>query len=476
MLQWFSDLFSKPERAHDPWILEQILPLHNAFEGLVCTGGTGSGKSTGPMYTAIMNLLRLPGRPGFLVLTCKPGEPQVWREYARLAGRTGDLEIFGPGHTFNFLRHELIHGGVTAGAVVMSNLLDASTPSSNNKGEQFFRESAKSLIRHAVAAVWLGTGDARITDLVKFIYGLAASKDELRSAEWRQGFVADCMVGAHERGFASDIDFNQANDYISGFWPSLGDKTQGSIVAEAMVSLNPFLGSEVSPLVNGDGIPLSPADIERDGKIVVPAATVLSHGEGGRMVNLAWKLCTQRHLLRRQPTPEMRIVVMVTDEANWFAVAGVDALVQSVARASKLINIMAFQNIPLLQKSLGGDHAKVEVEGWLSNFQCWVACQNPDPATNSHVSKLIGESLQTTLSGGSPADFDIAADLMGERQKGGGASWTEKWLPKVRPEIMANELRKGGYPHKCVDAIVWAGGRRLPGGDTWCKATFNQRI
>jgi hypothetical protein len=90
-------------------------------------------------------------------------------------------------------------------------------------------------------------------------------------------------------------------------------------------------------------------------------------------------------------------------------------------------------------------------------MQSWIACQNSDKSTNDHVSTIIGMYRAFGLSGGE-GKFDLGAELTGQVQRG-GAGWRDEFRPKVRPEVMSTDLRKGternGYQ---VDAIVYGGG------------------
>lgn len=413
-------------------------------------------------------------KPGVLALTAKVSEPDDWREYCRTAGRLDDLILFDKPYAFNFLQHAVENWGVSEGVAIMSDLVDAASAAGGDKGKPFWIRSSKAQIRNGVVGVYRGMGKVSIADVVAFINDLPTSPAQLDCPKWRQGFVNGCMVSAIRRGFADDIDFDAMLDYVTMFWPKQAPETAGGVTAQSMTVLSPFTTGKLAPLFGDGGIPVSPEIIEKRGGIVVINQTVNGDREDGRMSNLAWKLCTQRQALKRLPMPDMRTMVIVADEASNFAVAGVDAAVQAVARSAGLVNLMAVQNRSLLTVGLGGDHAQAEVDGWLGNFQQVIATQNPCMITNEWMSRLIGQEMKMTYSGGGGGDepFDAWADLQGYKPKGFNVHWNQTMMPRVRPEELA-VLKRGGLPDLMVEAICYLGGRAID-GKTWCRVFFDQ--
>ena len=100
--------------APEPEVLQGLVTLHQAYEGLLITGGTGSGKTTGPGAEAAMNLLRTGA--GFCVLCAKPDEFQRWAGYCE--GLDRPVIRFAPGTDAkcDLLSYELAHGEATVEA------------------------------------------------------------------------------------------------------------------------------------------------------------------------------------------------------------------------------------------------------------------------------------------------------------------------------------------------------------------------
>ena len=83
-----------------------VITLSDAKTGVLITGKTGSGKTSGPGRLLAKNYLR--AGFGGLVLCVKADEPTLWRSLLKQTGREQDGIFFGedPGYCFNFLDYE----------------------------------------------------------------------------------------------------------------------------------------------------------------------------------------------------------------------------------------------------------------------------------------------------------------------------------------------------------------------------------
>src|SRR4051812_37651322 len=71
---------------------DEALTLRACCEGILITGSTGSGKTSGSGAAIAKSFLR--NGFGGIVTCCKPDEPALWRRYARETGREHDLVFF----------------------------------------------------------------------------------------------------------------------------------------------------------------------------------------------------------------------------------------------------------------------------------------------------------------------------------------------------------------------------------------------
>ncbi len=290
--------------------------------------------------------------------------------------------------------------------------------------------------------------------------------------EWRKSYTAECFLKCPQH-VAESRDFSLCTDFWLEEWPNLANETRSSGYTQATCILDKFLVEPVTSLVSNGQINVSPDDV-LNGKIVVLDMPVLQWREPGQFVQIMFKTSFQRAALKRsggQPA------VLWADEAQFFCVPSVDAMVQTVARQAGLISVMITQNLPMLISALGGhDKAKNEAEGWIANLQTKIICQNSCKETNRFFEKLLGESKQLMMSGGSDSKpYDVILDAMGQ-WPGGGGHFSEQWHADV-PAHEFTRLAQGGPENNfVVEFFAFQGGRIWSNGNTWIKAALTQRF
>lgn len=458
--------------APEPEVLQGLVTLHQAYEGLLITGGTGSGKTTGPGAEAAMNLLRTGA--GFCVLCAKPDEFQRWAGYCE--GLDRPVIRFAPGTDAkcDLLSYELAHGEATveAAAQLLDILVQVSSRNNSGQGDEpFWALFAAKIFRRAISTVWLGKGTCSLSDVYKLICSAPEAPDQLKSDEWRKSsFCAECLIEGSQKHQNRDMEL--CADFWLGEWPHLSDKTRSVGYAMTTNVLDKFLSGAVAEMVSSGESTVTPEHV-MDGAVVILDMSVLKWREPGQFFQIIFKTLVQRAVLRR--VNPSRPVVVWADEAQFFTVPEVDGMVQTVARQAKLINVVLTQNLPMLISAMGGsEKARHEVDGYIANFQTKVLCANACKETNEYFSKLLGEERQFMMSGGTQQNYDIVADWMGQKQ--GSAGFQEQWQPAVRPEDFTR-LKKGGMPNGfTVEAIAFQGGRLFWTGKTWAKVAFRQRI
>ncbi|MCE9564621.1 MAG: TraM recognition domain-containing protein [Planctomycetes bacterium] len=466
----------KPKPPPEPpllWITpNDPLTLHQAYEGILAMGGTGSGKSS-----TFAHLLRalMERDVGMLILTAKASDASEILAVARSAGREGDVRLFEPGgpFRFNFLDFELNSrgGSIASASQMLADLVDFSMKASSQKSNEPFwpMASARSL-RMALQIIHHATGTCDVESLYRFVTSFPANRDSLISPEWRdRSFCSRMLLHAESMGETPDV--SMAGDYVLQEWPSLGERTAGSIQANTINTLEKFLTGPARELVGSGESNLTPDDI-LDGRIVVVNTPALVFREPGRFIQLAWKLATVQAVLRRDLAVNPRPVCIWADEAQLHACPA-DSMVQAVARSHRLINVAITQNIPLLQAAMGD---KEQAMAWLANLVTKFIFSNTDRETNEYFSSQLGQSKQLFMSGNQPTGpADLLGEWMGQEEKQGSAGFSEQMLADVLPEHFGSKLRKGGAENGLmVDAYVFQGGRRFSNGKAWVKGSFRQ--
>lgn len=420
---------------------------------------------------------------GFCLLCAKPDEAGRWLRMAEQAGRGGDVIHFRPGgpYRFNFIQYELQAQGGSIDSVgqLMETLVEVSGRNQNKGDEQFWKLAGSRHLRNGVAAPHLAYRRVSPDNLYDFITSAPQGAESLQSEAWRQGYCAQTLAQLKALAATPEMENNRDLALAAQYWarefPNLSEKTASVISTMCINVVSRFVSGPLAELVCADESNATPDDVLA-GRIVIVDCPVLQYQEAGQFLQIMWKVATQRAALRQDPSQPRNPVVIWADEAQFFAVPGVDAMVQSVARQAKLITVAITQSIPTIVTALGGQDAETEAMAWIGNFQTRITCANSCSRTNQFFSEACGEVREAMMNTHGPQqDYDLVDDWRGQ-WKGAAGGMSEQYRPAVPPEKW-QRLKKGGPANDFVmEAYVMQGGRVFSNGKVWIKGTFRQSI
>ena len=299
---------------------------------------------------------------------------------------------------------------------------------------------------------------------------LASPEWKARSACWRHLGTA----GDRARGKSWEIDCREVSGYWLSHFPTLGDKTRGSIVAMFSTLAEGLMRGKMRELFCEETT-LAPEDVIA-GKIVVVDLPVKVWSEVGRMAAVLWKYCLQKAVERRtdNASGQGRPLFLWADECQHF-VSRYDALFQATARSSRAASVYLTQNYPTLTSAFGaGAEARALTDSLLGNMATKVFHANSDSETNRFAAELVGKRLQLLRSSGAGATFSMGGSPSVGSSSNRGRS--EHMDFEIQPGELST-LRKGGAENGFeTDALVFQNGRTWAGtGRTWRKVAFRQR-
>jgi hypothetical protein len=280
--------------------------IKDACEGTIIFGGTGSGKTSGSGRALARSFLS--AGFGGLVLCAKPEEPALWRAYAAETGRGSDLVMFGAGEhwSFNFMNYESLRSG--AGAGLTENLVTlfmevASIGSGDARasgGNPFWERAMRSLIRNCVDLLVMAGEAVSLHAMFDVVRSAPADPASAASPAWK--LKSGCwrrLEAAGERALGTpwEVDCREVSGYWLGDFPTLGEKTRGSIVAMFSTLAEGLMRGKMRELFC-QATTLSPEDVI-GGKVVVVDLPVKEWSEVGRMAAVLWKYCLQKSVERR---------------------------------------------------------------------------------------------------------------------------------------------------------------------------------
>lgn len=501
--------------------------LEDAVRSVAVFGSTGSGKTSGAGTALAAAYLR--AGMGGCVCVAKPEDVDLWRGYARAAGREGDLVFLGEGspHGFNFIDYELKAQGMDGlGSVTecLMQVLDAERvfmPNAGGSSSAFWDRTQRQLVNNSLPYLYSAWGTVRIDELSRFIETCPKKPAEIDSADWQKKFMCETWIKAAQDPVHRIDDAHR--EKMTNYWTDqvapMDEKTRSNITVNFTSAIDRFMHGRLRELFCRETT-ITPEDAFRVGKIIVLAMPVLSWREDGIIGQHVFKYMFQRAVLRRMTMAEeyrRRPVFLWADEAQ-FMVGQKDAEYQSACRSMNACTVYLTQSMPSYKAALGKDSDAI-TQQLLGNFATKIFHSNGDYTTNEWAANSIGKEIQirhnfsegtsstdshgktlnsgqsssksggfrSIFGGGNRQSESTNSDTWGHNDGKGvsrntsvGTSTTrggsEQMDHAVQPGLFANQLRTGGMSNdRKVDCVWFQTGRRFDEtGASYLRVTFQQ--
>lgn len=471
------------------------LTLKDLFEGVMVTGATGSGKTSGSGKALREALLR--SGAGILVLCAKPDEADSWQAASKAAGREHDfLRVDGSGaQRFNFLDYACVTTAANGREQNLIALMDVVSESlrvadaTNGSGEnEFFEKASRRWLDTCFAFLRAARGNIRLEDVYRMVVSAPKSIEQMQSKDWKaSSFCCQIISEVHEKELGGDTVAGRLLDKRGDFWteelPSLGDKTRSSIEATLTNLIHPFLSGFLNTLFCTDTTVVP--EMARQGKIICLDLPALSYGHLGAAAQSIFKYLFGMAMQRQTIEKDTRPVAIWADEYQYF-LSKTDAELLSTARSARLSCVFITQDIPTLHAQIGHTSEKV-ADSILAKFGTRVFHANTCRTTNQYAADTVGKMLKynhsaTTASGRNAGGSMNQHEKSGNAGAGDGKNQTHSTTVStyeahvLEPHYFAKDLRTGGRPNgKRVDAVLIRNGRNFKAtGAHWLKVEFAQ--
>jgi type IV secretory pathway TraG/TraD family ATPase VirD4 len=464
-------------------LAQPLLPLtdsdfftvRDACSGVQIWGGTGSGKTSGSGRALALAYLR--AGFGGLVLAAKSDVVDEWREYARAAGRSGELLVIDDSgkHRFNFLDYELRRPG--AGRGLTANLVrlfvtvyeGLSRQDAGGGNDPYWMRAMMQLLRNAIDLAAIATGTVSVPLLHEIVMSAPISLAQVVDERWQQSSKCYELINTagHKMGALDEwtnYDLRSVASYFMQEFPSLADRTRSSVISTFTSMADAFLRRPFRQLFCSTTTYVP--ELSHQGIIIVLNLPVKLYGEAGRAVQMMFKYMWQQALERRNVRENPRPCFLWADESQNF-VSEYDMQFQTTARSSRGCTVYLTQNVNNYYAEMGGKDSRARVNSLIGNFMTQIFHANADADTNTLAAEMIGRSWQvhdTRNWGGSLDSANI------------GGSQSLSYDYDVIPQKFT-QLRKGGPENDLqVDAIAFQSGRIWSqNGRTFLPLTFQQK-
>ena len=434
---------NKPSRDHEA-LLDQVLlkiprtstPITWAdiVEGIMITGSTGSGKSSGPGKTLALAMLR--SGFGGCVLCAKASERKQWEDYAKVARRQNDVVIFNKNSPFqfNFLEYELKRSGDGAGDIFNANnaLMNINqlarqyqSGDSSNSEERFWDTTLRYLISMSILTLILANEEVSVFNMRKLVSGSFTKEnvgeytdlirrinnqeldmesrqqaikefDELRESNYFVHVLFKIQSADYKN--EEDLeDLDKVEDYWLVEFAQLAERSRSIIVASFTGIIAPFMNRGIlkSKFAKGLSAELLPENIINDQKIIIVDFSTKEFGLSGIFASIIYKSVFMAAMERRNVQEEIlpKPVFLWIDEAQNFINAQVDSLFQATARSSWVSTVMITQNLNGLYPLMGNIQPQAKAKSLLGNLNLKFFANNADYETNFWASQMIGKHM-----------------------------------------------------------------------------------
>jgi len=381
---------------------QDFFRVRDAVQGVLETGGIGSGKTSGSGQ-ALAKAYLLAGMGG-LVLCAKPEEVDLWVRYCAETGRSSSLIVLdGQTPIVNFLTSELTRQGAQGTNAVVELLVRVlemarlASPAPGRQGEAFWEDTTRQIFRHAIPLLYAATGTVRIGDLLALVRSAPNSPDQLQDPTWQQRspFFAMCRAAAER---LDDATGERLMAYWAGDFALLDQRTRGNVVISLTTALDRFNHGWLRDAFTTETT--APPELTFHGAVIVLAMPPLTMNEDGVVGQMLYKLLWQRRVLARnalEPEQRQRPVFLWADECQYF-VNSFDAEFLSTSRASLACPVFLTQSLPTLYARLSVDGGHDRVHHLLGNFATRIWHSNACAETNEWAARTLGKSLQTRAS------------------------------------------------------------------------------
>jgi type IV secretory pathway TraG/TraD family ATPase VirD4 len=447
------------------------LRLRDCLEGILITGSSGSGKTSGS-GAAVAKAFLTHGFGG-IVLCTKPNEPDLWRRYARETRRDGDLIFFGPRHShrFNYLNFA---AGLSPRDLrptenithLLGTVIDvANRGQSTNSQDPYWSRAAQQLLRNAVDLVLLARGAPNLTlhEIYQAIISAPIDSEQLNSKQWQGSSRCMQLLDEAHRNPQDPIathDLTITANYWLKEYPNLSPRTRGCVVSMVTTGIDPLLRGTVHELTNTTTT-VTPNQTHR-GKILILDLPAKRYHAAGILIQLIWKQLWQQATEARIVDTNTRPTFLFCDEAQTFVTKN-DSTFLMTARSSRASVVYLTQNIPNFRSALG----KAETDALISNLVTRVHHQNMCPDTNMWATESISKCWRLRASSGTSRSDDSA----GTERISRTANLSDSHEFEVPPEEFLRLRRGGPTNHGKVDAII---SRPWPHDRNFLRVTFTQ--
>ena len=382
--------------------------LRDAVTGVLVFGGTGGGKTSGPLRS----LLKAYFRAGYggIIFTTKPGEYAEIREWAEETGRLDSLIRFAPEekHRFSFMTYaSRLAGrgsGLTENIVTLLTTIQESFDKDGDSGgkqEKYWALALRQLHRNAIDLRLLSRPNETLSvrSLYDVIVSAPVNLEQVDSEAWQKSSecyrLLDEAVNNESLSPRQKSDLEITGRYFLREFPALPGDTRGSVISTFTTMADIFLRGQIGELFS-TGLTVLP-ELAFEGAIIVIDIPIKTFGQVGIASQTLWKYMFQQACERRDVSKNSRPVFLASDECHNI-VNQHDLAFLTTARSSRCCSIYMTQTFSNLVAAMGGDQkgkpSRTDLPVcWLTGSSAPTPIRKPTPGRRTCSPRVFSSGL-----------------------------------------------------------------------------------
>jgi len=445
------------------------MTLDDMSASLFCNGGSGAGKTTGPLKLIIKSLFKL--GLGALVTTAKVDDCDRILQYAKQTGRSDDVIVIDPSginaiHLIQYLLDLTPQG--SSRAISFTEMLkiisEVFTTVSQETGEAFWRNERDRLAANVVTLIEAAEEQVSAILFLRVITSIPQSTEQMQSTDFLQSSTCMRLIDKVIQSENDNIEVQMTIDYLLKELPAMGDRTRSSILADMLGIINRMVRGLFPRILGAKQNNVTPEMVYEQNKIIVLNTPPALYGEQGTIIQALFVYAFMQKTLQRDlKKNNNNYAALICDEFQTILSEKFLRYV-SVSRSSRIINIFATQSIAACRVKIGGMHANEVIEAFLGNMRTKIMMAHAEPGSNDYSSKMIGQHMAQRKG------FNVGA---GTQNMSSSATEFMKYL--VEP-YQFGLLKNGGKRNNYIcEAYMIMTGRTFKGELPYMKVAFDQR-
>ncbi len=253
---------------------------------------------------------------------------------------------------------------------------------------------------------------------------------------------------------------------------ALSEKTRSIIVATLTGMLDTVSRGVAQKLLATDTT-LSLPDVFREGKIVLVDLEYSTWGTTGKFVYSALKHLVCIEALRRDITPQSKLVWICADEAQNIVVDQ-DSLYASVSRSARAPLLYCTQGFESFFGTMAGENNKAKAQTLIGNLVLKLFCC-PTPDTAELLCQGLGRKRIFLSNASTQGSYETPMDLWGNGPSRASAGVSESFESMIHPHELARMRTGSAINAFMVDCLVVQSGRTFDNGFSFTPTAFRQR-